>query len=74
MEVTGENKIHSVIGGFHLIDKSESQIKDLIAYLKTQNINTLYPCHCCDLKSKLLLSQKLQIHDICVGDCISFFN
>lgn len=71
-KVTGENKIHNIIGGFHLINKSESEIKDLVNYLKTQNITSLSPCHCCDLKSKLLLSKELLIEEVCVGDIFEY--
>lgn len=66
-KVTMEDKLYDIIGGFHLIDKKESEIISLIDYLKTQNINFLSPCHCCNLKSKILLSQELQVREVNVG-------
>jgi len=70
-KVTNIEKIYNIIGGFHLIDESEEEMKNLIEYLKPQNIKTLCPCHCTDLKAKILLSKVFPIEDICVG---SYFN
>ena len=71
-KVTEENKIVNILGGFHLFNKSEEYIKELTKYLKTQNIETISPCHCCDLKSKILLSQELSIQDIGVGTSFEY--
>ena len=36
-----------------------------------ENIEYLAPCHCCDLKSKIILSKYIDIQEICVGDVIN---
>lgn len=71
-KVTRENKIYDIIGGFHLIDKNEDEIKDLINYLKTQNIESLSPCHCCNLKSKFLLSQDFVVKEVFTGSLFEY--
>jgi len=43
-EVTKENKIFAVIGGFHLFNKEQTD--KTIEYLKKQDINKIYPAHC----------------------------
>ncbi|MFA5352448.1 MAG: MBL fold metallo-hydrolase [Candidatus Gracilibacteria bacterium] len=43
--VCGENKIHSIIGGFHLFE--DALIEKTIAYLKTQDVGSIYAAHCC---------------------------
>lgn len=65
--ITNTNKILNIIGGFHLINKTELEMKNLIEYLKTQDIQTLSPCHCCDLKAKIMLAKELNINEIHTG-------
>lgn len=58
-------KIHSVIGGFHLINPTDEKLQKTIDYLS--QIEELYPCHCVDFKSKQGLSKNLNIKEIGVG-------
>lgn len=44
-------KIIGIIGGFHLLENNE-RAKQTIKYLKEENIETLYPCHCTCLNVK----------------------
>ena len=67
-KVTKINKIYGILGGFHLIDKSDEDIKNVSKFLKNENIELLAPCHCCDLRSKILLSELNIIKEVCVGD------
>lgn len=47
-KATGENKIHAVIGGFHLL-KYDGAARKTIAYFKKEKIAKIYPSHCvCD--------------------------
>lgn len=69
-KVTGINKIYGIIGGLHLIDKSEDEINDIGLFLKDQKIEYLAPIHCCNLKSKIILSKYIDIEEVCTGDII----
>lgn len=70
--VMNEKIFSCIIGGFHLLDKTEKEMNELIDYLKTQNIGRVLPCHCCDIKSKIMLAKALPMGEVCVGDVYEF--
>lgn len=70
-KITGINKIYGILGGFHLLDKSNEEIEQISQFFAQEKIEYLAPCHCCDLNSKLILAAKNKIEDICVGDVIN---
>lgn len=65
-QICNENKIYGVIGGFHLFENDE-RLEKTIEYLKNNNIELLYPCHCVSLKSKIEMGKKMKIHECGVG-------
>lgn len=65
--VTGVDKINTIIGGLYLINRSEDEIHTLGEYLKEQNIQSIYPCHCTDLEAKIILSKYVKIEDVSTG-------
>ena len=67
-KITGINNVYGILGGFHLINMPEISIENIGKFFKEENIKFLAPCHCCDLKSKIILSKYNQIQDVCVGD------
>lgn len=70
-KVTGINRIYGVLGGFHLLDKTNKEILQISEFLNKEKVEYLAPCHCCDLKSKIIMSKNNIIQEICVGDIIS---
>ena len=66
-KITDCNEINSIIGGFHLLDNESNDNEKIVQYLKSQNINTLYPCHCTGLKAKCTLMQHFNVYDVGVG-------
>ncbi|WP_214482194.1 MBL fold metallo-hydrolase [Bacillus sp. SM2101] len=58
IEKTGENRIHTVIGGTHLWPVSEEQKEMSIQALKELNIERLGVSHCTGLEISLRLSQE----------------
>ena len=38
---------------------------------KDENIKYIAPCHCCDLRAKIILAQYNEVQDICTGDIIT---
>lgn len=71
-KITGVNQIYGVFGGFHLLDKSDSEIESIAKIFKDEKIQYLAPCHCCDLNSKIILSKSIPIKEICSGDEVVF--
>lgn len=65
--VTGVDKINTIIGGLYLINRNEDEINELGKYLKLQNVEKIYPCHCTDVESKTILSKYVKIEDVCTG-------
>ena len=65
--VCGEKRVRSVIGGFHLLDPEPERLKGTVRYLSTLNLESLYACHCTDLKSKIALAAKLPLQEVGVG-------
>ncbi|WP_247448675.1 MBL fold metallo-hydrolase [Bradyrhizobium sp. 180] len=43
---SGINKVHAVIGGFHLAPYKEDYVRDTIAVLKSMDVDYVIPLHC----------------------------
>ncbi|MBN6045010.1 MBL fold metallo-hydrolase [Citrobacter sp. ku-bf4] len=70
--VTGESKIASVIGGFHLLNADESLLSETGKYLSALSANTFYPSHCTDLAAKIHLSRYVDLKETGVGLTLTF--
>jgi len=46
MEVSGVNKLHALVGGFHLAPAPEDYLKQVVAQLKALNPDVVIPMHC----------------------------
>lgn len=46
MSITGEKRIHTVIGGLHLLNATQDRLQKTVAALNEMKIGTLIPCHC----------------------------
>jgi len=66
-EVCKEQKVISVIGGFHLQNPEPKQLRKTLDYFKEVSPKVLYPCHCTDFKSKCALSSAVNVEEIGVG-------
>lgn len=65
-KVCNDDRIYGVIGGFHLFDKGE-RLDKTINYLKENNIDLLYPCHCVSLDAKIEMGKVIDIKEVGVG-------
>lgn len=45
-KVTGETRVHGVIGGFHLHSASQSAISEVADYFTAAKIHVVHGCHC----------------------------
>lgn len=70
-KVTGINKIRAVIGGFHL-KHNNHQTQETIKYLKTQDINKLYPSHCTELPALSAFQNEFNIKQLKSGMILNF--
>lgn len=65
--VCKDERVIDVIGGFHLLDTAEEQLKYTLDYFKKINPPVLHPCHCTNLKAKIAISQIVPIEEVGIG-------
>lgn len=65
-QVSNDNRVLGLIGGFHLFDVNE-EVNTTIAYLKKNNITELYPCHCTSFEVKAKIHKYIPIKEVGVG-------
>lgn len=70
-EVTGCAKVLGIIGGFHLFDLNERVYKT-VDYLKENDIEELYPCHCTSFKVKAAINNLIEVDEVGVGLMLSW--
>lgn len=66
-KVCNDERIADVIGGFHLLNPSDEVLGYTCDYFKKNNVPSLHPCHCTDLKSKIQLSKVTNVFEVGVG-------
>ena len=74
-KVTEVNKVHAVIGGFHLPADGviyEDAIEPTIRELKAINVNYLVPCHCTGWKATNRIIQELPDKFLQPSTCTTF--
>ena len=57
LEMTGEDKIHAILGGFHTYRCSKEEILDLAYWLNEQGVSQLLCCHCTGLETANILKK-----------------
>lgn len=70
--VTKINDVQTIIGGFHLLNPSVEQLEGTKNYISNLNLETLYPCHCTDLQSKIELAKVSNVKEVGVGLKLEF--
>lgn len=70
-EVTKQDKVHMVMGGFHLLG-DQVQLKETIDYFLKNRVDHLYPMHCINLPSLSKFYEIFKIEKLCAGDTIEF--
>lgn len=66
-EICGESRVYDVVGGLHLQNPPERQLRGTVAYVKDLELTGLHACHCTDLQSKIALSQVVAVKEVGVG-------
>lgn len=65
--VTGVDRINTLVGGLYLVNRSGDEINALGRYLQELGVKRIYPCHCTDLESKIILSKFLSLVEVSTG-------
>ncbi len=69
--VTGVDRVFSVMGGFHLLDRGEVTVKT-VEYFQEKGLNSIYPCHCSVFSAMSYIYEKMPYYRIKTGDVIEF--
>jgi len=70
--VTGVDRVHTVLGGFHLQDAKPERLDPTTEYLAALDLESLYACHCTDLASKIALAGKCPVKEVGSGLTLEF--
>jgi len=65
--ICGEDRIVDIVGGLHLLDPSEEQMRGTLDYMKKLQPPEVHACHCTDLNSKIALSRVVNLREVGVG-------
>ena len=68
-QVTNQEKVHIVMGGFHLLE-DQVQLQKTIDYFLKNRVDHLYPMHCTDLPSLSKFYETFGSKKLCAGDTI----
>ena len=68
-KVTGVDKIDSVIGGFHILN-NDRVAREVGRYFHNEGITRIYPCHCTDLKARIILDRYVEVKEIGVSSVL----
>ncbi|MCK5347208.1 MAG: MBL fold metallo-hydrolase, partial [Candidatus Heimdallarchaeota archaeon] len=71
-KVCEEDRVVDVIGGFHLMQPSQEQLKGTTDYFQKLQPKELHACHCVDLSSKIALSKAANLKEVGVGLSLNF--
>jgi 7,8-dihydropterin-6-yl-methyl-4-(beta-D-ribofuranosyl)aminobenzene 5'-phosphate synthase len=71
-KVGGEERVSEVIGGFHLMQPSQQQLKGTTEYFKKLGAKEVHACHCVDLGSKIALAKVANLKEVGVGLSLNY--
>ena len=69
--ITGEQRIYGVMGGFHLKERDRQTI-ETINYLKKNRVKHVIPSHCTALPALVAFAEKFPIRSVKTGDLFTF--
>jgi 7,8-dihydropterin-6-yl-methyl-4-(beta-D-ribofuranosyl)aminobenzene 5'-phosphate synthase len=70
-EVTGTNKLNTVMGGFHL-KRNDDQTRKTIRYFKQQVVKNILPSHCTQLPALAAFYDEFKIKQVQAGMVFNF--
>jgi len=71
-KICREDRIIDIVGGFHLLNPKKEQLLETLGYMKKLQPKEVHACHCTDLKSKIALSQVINLKEVGVGQTLEY--
>ncbi len=68
MKVSGVNKVHAIIGGFHLFPADDAYLRQTVAELKALNPDVMIPMHCSGPGLALALRESMPTQFVAVDE------
>jgi 7,8-dihydropterin-6-yl-methyl-4-(beta-D-ribofuranosyl)aminobenzene 5'-phosphate synthase len=65
--IFGERRVIDIVGGLHLLDPPERQMRETMRYFEIIRPREVHACHCTDLASKVALAKVANLKDVGVG-------
>jgi len=65
--VSGKRRVLDVVGGLHLLDPPERQMRETLRYFERLRPCEVHACHCTDLASKVALAGVANLKEVGVG-------
>lgn len=72
MDVTGEERVRAVIGGFHLLKPEPEKLAAVIRFFRDIGVQKLHACHCTGFAARAAFAAVLDQEDIGVGSVLEF--
>lgn len=70
-KVTGENRLHGIMGGFHL-KKQNRQTKETVRYLQANKVKHVFPSHCTAFPALVEFAGSFPLRLLKTGDVLTF--
>lgn len=70
--ILSEIRVLDVVGGFHLMDPPERQMRETLRYFERLRPREVHACHCTDLESKVALAGVATLKEVGVGLDLEF--
>lgn len=71
-EVTGQERVADVLGGFHLLNAPAERLRATSEYLEALDLDALHACHCTDLAARLALARTCPLRETGSGTVIEY--
>ncbi len=71
-KVCKETRIADVIGGFHLLNPADDQLRGTLDFFKDLAPKAVHACHCTDLNSKIALARVSPVKEVGVGLSLTY--
>lgn len=66
-KICEDDRIIDIVGGFHLLDPPEEQLRGTLKYMEELRPTEVHACHCTDLSSKIALAKVVHLKEVGVG-------
>ncbi len=71
-QLTGDERLRDVVGGFHLLGPSDDRLEATVSYFAALAPAALHPCHCTDFATRCALARIVPVGEVGVGFVLEY--